>query len=271
MPNLDALSPPRTIPNTPFKDPREIKEAYDISSPSVIVADRAEGAPAWQVWLNNSQPPQQLPPATAYATCVLPLTQSEHGGDGFLIVSFNENQVERFGSIAWKRVDLKGPYACVVVGDTALITTDCVTRLDMRSGNTIDTIGKGILKGPHGIAVNGATGDIVVVDSNGYDGDAKVVQVFDSKGTHLRTFGKGLLLYPCGVSVDGVGRVYVADECAKAIVVFDGVSGTHLKSIAIGESPVGVCVTRQGQIVVSWGNGAFATPEWRCGVVVVES
>ena len=124
---------------------------------SVIAADNSY-APAQRVWLDNSQPPQLLPPATSFARLVQPLD------DGYLIVSFGRNRVERTGSIAWKRTDLMGPTTAVVVGHTVLVTendADRVSRLDLRTGKTINTFGDGALKNPCGIAV-GPTGEILV-------------------------------------------------------------------------------------------------------------
>lgn len=259
MPNLDALSPPRPVLHTAFKDPHEIRETRDASS--VLVADNDKGAPAWQVWLNNARRPQQLPSATASATCVLPLGDhhdTDGGGKELLIVSSIENRVERTGSIAWKRTDMKSPYACVAVGDTVLVTElsgGQVTRLDMRTGSTIDAFGKGMLKQPWGIAV-GPKGEIVVVDNT-----AMVVQVFDNKGIYTRTLGQGQLQYPYGVSVDSTGRVYVTDYDADAVVVFDGVSGMQLKSLTVEGQPGGVCVTRQGRILVTLSGGELVMLE----------
>ena len=160
MPNLSCLARPRPLAIPPFQGrPTEVCELPD---QSLIVADW-DGGPAWRVWPDGSQPPQQLPPATANATAVLPVA------DGYLVVSYDEGRVERTGSIAWKRTDLQGPWAAVVVGDTALVTENCggagqVVRLALGSGATVGTVGKGILENPSGIAVGPTTGEIVVAD-----------------------------------------------------------------------------------------------------------
>ena len=148
----------------------------ELPDQSLAVADRGGGV-AWRVWPDGTQPPQPLPSATANATCVLPV--SGGGGDGWLVVSCNENWVERTGSIAWRRVDVKGPWAGVVVGDTALVTEinggagDArVVRLALGSGATVGTLGQGTLQDPRGIAV-GPDGCIFVADQ----GTPKVVHV----------------------------------------------------------------------------------------------
>ena len=114
VPNLSSLARPRSLAVPTFKGvPTELVELPDTS---LIIADRA-GGPAWQVWPDGSRAPQQLPPATATATCVLPVD-----GDGYLVVSYQQNRVERTGIRAWKRTDLNSPWAAVVDGNTVLVT-----------------------------------------------------------------------------------------------------------------------------------------------------
>ena len=149
----------------------------ELPDQSLAVADL--GGVAWRVWPDGTQPPQPLPPATANATCVLPVGGGG-GGDGWLVVSYNENRVERTGSIAWRRTDVKQPWAGVVVGDTALVTETNgggagkarVVRLALGSGATVGTLGQGTLQYPRGIAV-GPDGCIFVADI----GTPKVVHV----------------------------------------------------------------------------------------------
>jgi DNA-binding beta-propeller fold protein YncE len=201
-----------------------------------------------QVWPDGTKPSQQLSPATANATAVLAIDGDVAGG--LIVVACGENRVERTGRTAWKRKDMKGPYAAVVAGDALLVTELAaarVARLDMGSGATRGTFGEGTLKDPRGIAI-GAGGEIVVAD--GYSG-AKQVHVFDGQGQRLRSLGHGRLQGPCDVCVDGRGRVYVADYHARAIVVLDGASGAVLATIAVKGYARGVAVTRRGQIVAS--------------------
>ena len=153
MPDLAALPKPRALHGPTFENnPAEILHFPDSS---LAVADWG-GGPAWRVWVDGSQPPQQLPAATTKASAVIPL------GDGLLIVSYRENRVERTGSIAWKRTDLKSPWSAVVVGDTALVTeigAGLVVQLDLRTGTTIKVFCK--VMSPVGIAV-GPTGELFV-------------------------------------------------------------------------------------------------------------
>jgi DNA-binding beta-propeller fold protein YncE len=247
--DLAALPPSRELAGAVFKDPRNISLVCD---GSILVADYVTGAPAMQVWPDGTRPSQQLPPATANATAVLAID-----GDvakGLIVVSLNENRVERTGRTAWKRTDMKLPWAAVVAGDAVLVTelgAARVARLDMGSGATRGTFGEGTLKIPKGIAV-GAGGEIVVAD--GYE-DTEVVHVLDAQGRPLRSLGQGRLQHPLGVCVDGRGRVYVADFHACAVVVLDGASGAVLATIKVGGKAQGVAVTRRGQIVASVWKG----------------
>ncbi len=249
VPDLAALTPSRELAGAVFRNPWNISLAHD---GSILVADREEGTPAMQVWPDGTRPSQQLPPATANATAVLAIN-----GDvakGLIVVSHGENRVERTGRTAWKRTDMKLPWAAVVAGDAVLVTergAARVARLDMGSGATRGTFGEGTLKSPFGIAV-GAGGEIVVAD--GYLG-TKQVHVFDGQGRPLRSLGQGPLQSPWGVCVDGRGRVYVADFSASAVVVLDGASGAVLATIAVGGGAQGVAVTRRSQIVASVNGG----------------
>jgi streptogramin lyase len=248
VPDLAALPPSRELAGAVFKDPLNISLARD---GSILVADCAAGAPAMQVWPDGTRPAQQLPPATARASAVLAID-----GDvacGLIVVSYGESRVERTGRTAWKRTDMKDPYAAVVAGDAVLVTeygAGRVARLDMDSGATRGTFGEGTLKHPQGIVV-GAGGEIVVADYS-----TKQVHVFDGQGRPLRSLGQGQLWGPWGVCVDGRGRVYVADWSARAVVVLDGASGAVLATIAVRGGLMmhgvrGVAVTRRGQIVAS--------------------
>jgi DNA-binding beta-propeller fold protein YncE len=247
VPDLAALPPSRELAGAVFKNPFFVSLARD---GSILVADCAVGAPAIQVWPDVTRPSQQLPPATAYATAVLAIDGDV--ASGLIVVSCNENRVERTGRTAWKRSDMKFPYAAVVAGDAVLVTEHGaarVARLEMDSGATRGTFGEGTLKNPVGIAV-GAGGEIVVADYG-----TKQVHVFHGQGRLLRSLGQERLQYPWGVCVDGRGRVCVADFDARAVVVLDGASGAVLATIAVDGNSYGVVVTRRGQIVVSVWSG----------------
>jgi hypothetical protein len=244
VPDLAALTPSRELAGAVFKNPCNISLARD---GSILVADEAAGVPATQMWPDGTRPSQQLPPATAHASVVLAIDGDV--ASGLIVVSWNENRVERTGNTAWKRADMKSPWsAVVVVGDVLLITEHGaarVARLDMGSGVTRSTFGEGTFKKPAGIAV-GASGEIVVADEG-----TKQVHVFDGQGQPLRSLGQRRQWSPWGVCVDGRGRVYVADGGECAVVVLDGASGAVLATIAVGGSAQGVAVTRHGQIVAS--------------------
>jgi streptogramin lyase len=248
VPDLAALRPSRKLAKPVFKNPFFISLASD---GSILVPDCWLGAPAMQVWPDGTRPAQQLPPATARATAVLAINGDVAGG--LIVVACDENRVERTGCTAWKRTDMKFPYAAAVVAGDAVLVTESgaarVARLEMGSGVTRGTLGEGTLEKPRGIAV-GADGEIVVADWS-----IKQVHVFDGQGWPLRSLGQGRLQYTRGVCVDGRGRVYVADNLARAVVVLDGASGAVLATIAVGGYARGVALTRRGQIVASLYNG----------------
>ena len=125
-----------------------------------------------------------------------------------------------------------------------------------------DELGK--LVTPMGLDVDGK-GDLYVVDSG-----AKLVQVYDQDGKHLRTLladGKSFMR-PTGIAVDSAGsRIYVVDTGGVGsdlhrVRVFDAQSGKHLLDIgkrgsAPGELnlPCDVTIGKEGLLyVVDCGN-----------------
>ncbi|MCL4222264.1 MAG: hypothetical protein KJZ65_12940 [Phycisphaerales bacterium] len=96
-------------------------------------------------------------------------------------------------------------------------------------------------------------GRLVVSDS-----EAKVLFVFDARGTLLGTLGENMLARPCGVAVDaGRDRIYVADAGAHQVVVISA-DGTEIGRIGRrgtgpGEFnfPTDVVLGPDGSIVVS--------------------
>jgi YVTN family beta-propeller protein len=200
--------------------------------------------PAIQVWLDGTgtRSPQTLHADTSKAKAVLPVGCEP----GSLLVVVRDD-VMRIGSRPW-RVSLKDPSAAVIVGDTALVT-ECgagrVTSLNIETGETRGSFGEGILKQPLGIAV-GPREEIVVVAWS-----SMMVYVFDGLGRPIRTLGgPEMMARPCCVCVDALGRVYVTDAFAKAIVVLD-MSNNQLAKISVAGQPYGVAVTRTGKVLVS--------------------
>ena len=84
----------------------------------------------------------------------------------------------------------------------------------------IADIGAGRLDSPRGVAVDGATGDIYVADS-----DNDRVAVFDGAGRYASEIADGFD-FPAGVEVDGAaGRIYVADSNNDRVAVFNRTGG----------------------------------------------
>lgn len=131
--------------------------------------------PAQRVWLDGSQAPQLLGDDTQEMFSVVAVN------NGLLLVCRSSSWVARTGLIEWKNGHVEYPRMAVVVGNTALVSCDGynrdgvaqVVRLDLQTGRIIDTIGKGILSSPHGIARN-PDGSIVVTD---YRWDTHCLQV----------------------------------------------------------------------------------------------
>jgi DNA-binding beta-propeller fold protein YncE len=103
------------------------------------------------------------------------------------------------------------------------------------------------LQFPVAIAVNAASGEIVVTDlgdslsSRGTYGGARV-QAFTPAGAFLRSFGHfgrgdGLLVKPLGVTTDGDGKIYVTDAFQNVVEVFDR-GGSYLGTVQDPERPL---------------------------------
>ncbi len=157
MPQLSALRPARVVSGFSVTFVNDIREGR---GHSVIIADHASGAPAWEVWPDNSRVPQQLPAESAHATSVLQLD------DGLLTVSWNESRVQLSGPTAWKRTGLLSPYSAVVWGTSVFVTeygAGQVSELCVHTGAVLRVHGKAVLKQPLGIAAN-ANGEFFVAE-----------------------------------------------------------------------------------------------------------
>ncbi len=152
----------------------------------------------------------------------------------------------------------------VFVGDTQQRTVEVFDIPGQRSFKIGDNDDQGKLGTPMGLDVDGK-GNLYVVDSR-----AKLVQVYDVDGKHLRTLladGKSFVR-PSGIAVDAAGtRIYVVDtggvdSDAHRVRVFDAQSGKHLLDIgkrgsAPGELnlPRDVSIGKDGLLyVVDGGN-----------------
>ncbi len=108
------------------------------------------------------------------------------------------------------------------------------------------------LQRPTGIAVEPATGRVLVVDTL-----AGVVLVFDPKGKLLRSIGKGALYRPTDVTCDANGRAFVADTMNFRVQVYDVSDGALVGTFGVlGDGsgtlrdPRGVAVDPQGNVHV---------------------
>ena len=152
-------APPRVLAMwRPSCMPYEVHELQHDGT--IMVADGALGQPATRMWLDGTQLPRPLPPATNSAMAVLPL------GDGLIVVSGGENRVERTGTVAWQQRGLLRPWTAVV-SRTELLVTEYkgkrVAVLSLATGVILRYFGE-LLVGPRGIAL-GPAGEIIVADS----------------------------------------------------------------------------------------------------------
>ncbi len=81
---------------------------------------------------------------------------------------------------------------------------------------------------PTSIAIDAATGDVVVSDLQATEVGVKGarIQVFDANGAFKRKFGSygrgaGLLMKPLGTAIDADGRIYVSDSYQNIVHVYD--------------------------------------------------
>jgi DNA-binding beta-propeller fold protein YncE len=99
------------------------------------------------------------------------------------------------------------------------------------------------------------------------------VAVFDIPGQRFFKLGEegaGQLRMPMGLDVDGAGNVYVVDNSARLVQVFDG-NGKHLRTLAgDGQSflrPSGIAVDAKGERVYVVDTGGVDTDKHRVRVL----
>lgn len=127
-----------------------------------------------------------------------------------------------------------------------------VARFDSE-GSLRAPIGAGILKRPVGVAVDPATGRIVVVDA-----DASDIKVFDREGLLVAVHGRlgdgiGEFNRPTFVAVRN-GEIYVTDTFNARIQVLDLETGEVLSSFGRRGLFVGQLVRPKGIAVDAYGN-----------------
>lgn len=127
-----------------------------------------------------------------------------------------------------------------------------VAHLD-RNGNSIDTIGKGELIRPVGLAFDAKTRQLYVSDVR-----AHAIKVFNTEGRLLRTLGQrgegqGELNFPTYLAL-AKGELYVTDTMNARVQVLDAETGKLKQIIGARGLNVGNLVRPKGVSVDSEGN-----------------
>eukprot|EP00048_Salpingoeca_helianthica_P005039 m.83515 g.83515 ORF g.83515 m.83515 type:complete len:550 (+) comp13449_c0_seq3:846-2495(+) len=186
-----------------------------------------------------------------HASTVLPLDD----GDVF-VVSWTKSEVylvRRDPAKSKSTWGLSWPYSAVRSPDKdfVLVTENGASQVAVidvaNSQQIVYSFGSDRLKQPWGIAITDNT--VYVADNI-----TKSVHVFSVGLTppqshqHLGEIGEGSLQSAWGVCVDSAGRVYVADNAANQVLVFEG--NSVIRTIRV-DRPRGVLVTSLGRVVVS--------------------
>jgi hypothetical protein len=97
--------------------------------------------------------------------------------------------------------------------------------------------GDGQFRGPTGVAVQQASGNVFVVDSQQAPGNVRV-EKFTPDGSFISAFGQGQLSFPRGIATDNLGKVYVGDAGPNTVLKFDA-NGNFVSTIDGTSAPQG--------------------------------
>lgn len=120
------------------------------------------------------------------------------------------------------------PSGIAIAQDGALLVCqgNSVVRYNTVTGQEVGRLTGGSLKAATGIAVDGVTGFVYVVDSR-----ANQVELYTASGQFVKSFAAGLLVSPAGIAFERVSRqVVVADTYGNKVQFFDE-NGVFVKSI----------------------------------------
>ncbi|XP_035714345.1 tripartite motif-containing protein 2 isoform X2 [Folsomia candida] len=137
--------------------------------------------------------------------------------------TLEDDLILKIGSRGRNRGEFTNPQAVAASANGRVVVTDsnnqCIQVFDntgefkLRFGVRGRTVGQ--LQRPVGVAILPTTGNIAVADY-----DNKWISIFDPNGKFMSRIGHGKLLGPKGITVDGSGLLYVVDNKASAILIF---------------------------------------------------
>ena len=152
--------------------------------------------------------------------------------------------------------------------DIAKVDKDAAWRLFLTGESTVSSEG---LSKPYGVAV--FHGRVYVSDTA-----RASVAVFDIPGQRFFRIGdddeRGRLVTPIGLDVDGMGNLYVVDNSAKRVQVYDP-DGKHLRTLA-GDAPwfvrpAGIAVDASGSRIYVVDNGGVSSEQHQVRVFDAQS
>lgn len=139
----------------------------------------------------------------------------------------------------------------------------------MLTGETLASGAEGLSK-PYGVAV--FHGRVYVSDTGQH-----AIAVFDIPGQRYFKIGEeepGRLALPMGLDVDGQGNVYVVDNSAKVVQVYD-MEGKHLRTLAGDDKwfsrPTGIAVDAAGSRIYVVDTGGVGSDQHRVRVFDAQS
>jgi tripartite motif-containing protein 2/3 len=137
--------------------------------------------------------------------------------------TLEDDLILKIGTRGRNRGEFTNPQCVAATSNGRLVVTDsnnqCIQIFDttgefkLRFGVRGRTVGQ--LQRPVGVAILPTTGNIAVADY-----DNKWISIFDPNGKFMSRIGHGKLLGPKGITVDGNGLIYVVDNKASSILIF---------------------------------------------------
>lgn len=146
--------------------------------------------------------------------------------------------------------------AITIAADGRIYVTDCgcagppsIIRVHAATGGQVTISSDGFLDTPTGIAVDPASGDLVVVDT----GTLTVFRVDPTTGAQTLVSGGGLFSDPRSVAIGPTGDFFVVDTSALAVFRIDPTTGTQtvVSSNQFFATPFAMAAAANGTLYVT--------------------